>query len=318
MDPSMLAALWDSPIVSRIAFQGRPAPKGVNIQPGETDGVISVGDSVEVGYRLCHGVATPRIVVVFFHGNAELCSDVSFFAKNFYECSAAVIAVDYRGYGWGTGTPSLGTLSTDADRAADAIPGILKEFGLGDLPLIAHGRSIGATCAVHLAATRPHQFCGLVLESGLMSVKDLPMVQPILQMMMPNLQQLLPQVPEPVQTLAKMRDVRVPTLITHGDDDKIVPFSQAQAALSSCGSAVKRLERVRRGGHNDLHSVALTQITEATQWLYKAATAPPLTRDQVATLSVKQLKEELKHRSLDSTGCVEKEDLVKLLLSHFS
>lgn len=37
------------------------------------------------------------------------------------------------------------------------------------------GRSIGATCAVHLA--KSHTVHGLIVDSGLMSIKQLPTVQ---------------------------------------------------------------------------------------------------------------------------------------------
>ena len=39
------------------------------------------------------------------------------------------------------------------------------------------GRSIGATCAVHLAANKARKVHGLVVDSGLMSIKQLPTVQ---------------------------------------------------------------------------------------------------------------------------------------------
>lgn len=38
------------------------------------------------------------------------------------------------------------------------------------------GRSIGATCAVHLAA-KSQKVHGLIVDSGLMSIKQLPTVQ---------------------------------------------------------------------------------------------------------------------------------------------
>ena len=39
------------------------------------------------------------------------------------------------------------------------------------------GRSIGATCAVHLASKHPREVHGLIIDSGLMSIKQLPRVQ---------------------------------------------------------------------------------------------------------------------------------------------
>eukprot|EP00667_Euglena_gracilis_P011894 EG_transcript_12188 len=59
-----------------------------------------------------------------------------------------------------------------------------------------------------------------------------------------------------------MREVRLPTLIVHGDEDEIVPYAQAQAAFANCPAPVKKLETVRGGGHNDLQSVGSAQVQE--------------------------------------------------------
>eukprot|EP00667_Euglena_gracilis_P014018 EG_transcript_14518 len=315
MNPAMLGAVWDSPMVAQLAFPARTVARGHNRQSGEEDGAVEVDADVAVGYRLYHGVKDPKVVIIFFHGNAELCADLSFFIHDFYRHYAAVLAVDYRGYGWSTGTPQFSKLCPDADRVADKLPDILKGHGLDQVPLVLLGRSIGATCAVHLAATRPQQFRALVVESGLMTVKDLPMIRPILAMV-PNVQQLLPLLPEPVQTLPKMREVRLPTLIVHGDEDEIVPYTQAQAAFANCPAPVKKLETVRGGGHNDLQSVGSAQVQEGMKWIIHTITAPPLTKERVAELSVRELKQELQLRNIDCSECVEKSDLVRLLQSH--
>lgn len=48
------------------------------------------------------------------------------------------------------------------------------------MPYVVMGRSIGATCAVHLASTKM-QVHGLILDSGLMSIPDLPLVRRYVQ-----------------------------------------------------------------------------------------------------------------------------------------
>ena len=69
----------------------------------------------------------------------------------------------------------LSTLLTDAEAVIPALPGVLQEFAT--CPLILFGRSIGSTCAVHLATKYEDMFKGLVLESGLTKITELPMVQ---------------------------------------------------------------------------------------------------------------------------------------------
>ena len=62
---------------------------------------------------------------------------------------------------------------------------------------------MGATCAVHLGTSFPDVYAGVILESGLQTVKDLPMLAP-LSMMIPGADQMLPMLPEPLGTLEKV------------------------------------------------------------------------------------------------------------------
>ena len=49
----------------------------------------------------------PKIVVYFFHGNAEVCTAMDDIAEMLHAHGAALLSIDYRGYAWGTGQPSL-------------------------------------------------------------------------------------------------------------------------------------------------------------------------------------------------------------------
>lgn len=118
-----------------------------------------MGDGVELGWRLyarsAAGAASDP-VVVYCHANAETVADVEHLAPLLHSAgAAAVFAVDYRGYGWSTGTPSFGTLLGDIERVVAELPDILARFALGGRPLVAYGRSLGAACAVHVASTLP-------------------------------------------------------------------------------------------------------------------------------------------------------------------
>ena len=82
-----------------------------------------------------------------------------------------------RGYAWGTGQPSLTKLCADAEACFAAQVELLAAAGVPpSARRVCWGRSIGATCAVHLAARYAAGVHGLVIDSGLMSIKALPMV----------------------------------------------------------------------------------------------------------------------------------------------
>jgi len=137
------------------------------------------------------------------------------------------------------------------------VPGILrKDSSLKpeEVSLVVHGRSLGSTCAVHLAARGGNYELApsaLVVESGFMSLLDLPMVQKI-GCTMPQLMTALLQEPCPLDTLQDMSEVTLPTLLLHGDRDEMCPIDQAIGAHKACASSVKKLVRFPRCHHNDL------------------------------------------------------------------
>ena len=88
---SMLAGFWDSPLVAQIAFPARPATAGDGCAGGMTDGSVDVGGGGSNAYRLCAGLpeAKRRAVCVYFHGNAEICTDICHGISGFYDAGVA-------------------------------------------------------------------------------------------------------------------------------------------------------------------------------------------------------------------------------------
>eukprot|EP00913_Durusdinium_trenchii_P019688 g18509.t1 len=83
---------------------------------------------------------------------------------------ASTLVVDFRGYGYSTGHPSLGTMSSDGERVVEYLPTLFQRHALpwpwpGGLYLL--GRSMGGIVACHLAALKADLFQGVILESTL-------------------------------------------------------------------------------------------------------------------------------------------------------
>ena len=312
---SMLAGFWDSPLVAQIAFPARPASKGDGLQAGMDDGEIAV-DGGSVAYRVYSGLPADkrRAVCVYFHGNAEICTDVGYGISDFYDAGVGILSVDYRGYAWSKGQPKMSSLCPDAEAVHAQVPTILAKAGLEGLPVLLFGRSLGATCAVHLATTFPEAYAGVVLESGLQTIKDLPMLAPLSQMI-PGADAMLPMLPEPLGTLEKMGKLSLPVLFIHALADEIVPFAQAEKAFARAPSADKAFEKVAGGaGHNDLLARAHGQYFAAFTGFLDRVAGGGMTAEDVEGLSVKELKAALNQRSIDHAHCVEKSELKALLL----
>jgi len=253
-------------MVAMIAFH--PRKSEMNAAPvGEMrDGTIALADGSSLGYRLygrppLEDGSLPT-VLVFHHGNAELATDFEGFTEPLHALGCALLVVDYRGFGWSTGTASIKKLSPDADEVAAALPKLLEEHSLSGAPLVLWGRSIGATSTVQLAVAHGDMFKGLIVESGLMDINSLPMVQQM-SFMLPGGPALLTHLPDPLGTLDKLERVTIPALVMHGDQDEIVPVSQGQECHSRITSAEKTLKIFAGAGHNNVQSSHQEEYNEA-------------------------------------------------------
>mmetsp|Transcript_72459 Transcript_72459/g.223928 ORF Transcript_72459/g.223928 Transcript_72459/m.223928 type:complete len:334 (+) Transcript_72459:81-1082(+) len=258
-------SLWDSDLVANVAFRPRkcqPSKRSGSSGSSWIDSDVAAQDGTRIAYRL---YTSPRVqpagkpaVLIYFHANAELCTELEDEVSQLFDCGfQAVLCPEFRGYAWSGGKPRLGSLCSDAEAVFDAAESILGDAGLpaGTPPgIVLHGRSLGSACAVHLAARRGTRASALLVESGVMSLLELPMVRQ-LGAMMPEMLQLLRAQPCPLSTLAEMREVKLPTLVIHGDRDEISPVDQAVAAHRACGSSVKRLVRYPRCHHNDVRAL---------------------------------------------------------------
>lgn len=248
--------IWDNPMVASIAFHpSRVEPSHLGATSGPIrDGTFDVAGGDKVSYRLYvpPDATAAKVVVFFFHGNAEVCTAMDYLADMLHCHGAALLSIDYRGYSWGTGQPGLTKLCSDAEQCFAASQAVLDAAGCGTAKRVVHGRSIGATCAVHLASKFGSQVHGMIIDSGLMSLKQLPMVQMMGAMLFSTQPQMWQMLPEPFDTLGKLAAVSCPTLVMHGDADEIVPCAQARQCNEKCAAAQKKLRCWEGAGHNNV------------------------------------------------------------------
>jgi fermentation-respiration switch protein FrsA (DUF1100 family) len=149
-----------------------------------------------------------------------------------------VAAIDYRGYGLSTGSPSEQGLYRDVD-AALAWASTLRR---ADVPLVFWGRSLGTTMAAYAASkTRPD---GLILESGFPDMRAVIRDSPLLRALSVFASYRLP-------TAEYAAHAGVPVLVMHGDADTVIPFRNGQALFDALPQP-KRFVVIPGGDHNDL------------------------------------------------------------------
>jgi fermentation-respiration switch protein FrsA (DUF1100 family) len=151
-----------------------------------------------------------------------------------------VLLFDYRGYGRSAGRPDEEGTYRDA-RAAWRY--LAEERGKPAERLVLFGESLGAAVALDLATSRPCR--ALILESPFTSIRDMAAaVFPFLP--------VGPLLHTRYDNLAKIRSLRVPLLVLHGEADEVVPFAQGRR-LFDAAPEPKRFFPIPLAGHNDTY-----------------------------------------------------------------
>jgi len=206
--------------------------------PGVEETMLTAAD----GETLIAWVVPPREgkpVLLFFHGNAgnfgRPIRQTRFRALT--QDGAGLFAVNYRGYGGSTGSPTEDGLAQDA-RAAYAAA--VARFGAERL--VGYGESLGTGVVVKLAAEVPLK--AVILEAPYLSTVAVA-------------QQLYPYVPvglfmhDQFHSDRAIGKVKAPLLVLHGQRDGVIPFSQGEA-LFSLANPPKRFIRFPDGNHENL------------------------------------------------------------------
>jgi alpha-beta hydrolase superfamily lysophospholipase len=195
-------------------------------------------------------------VVLYLHGARWNLTGSVTRIDRWRQLGFAVLAVDYRGFGKSSDVaPTEAFAYEDAEAAWDYIATIApgrKRFIVG--------HSLGGAIAAELARRRP-EAAGLVLEATFTSVGD--MVSQSKWGFLP-VSLILTQ---KFDTLAKMPEVKVPVLITHGTRDSIVPFAMGER-LFEAATSPKRFIKVDGAGHHNLSGVAFAQYRVALTELF--------------------------------------------------
>ncbi len=181
-----------------------------------------------------------RWSVLFCHGNAGNISHRLERARLMQQrLAASVLLFDYRGFGRSSGSPDEDGTYRDA-RAA--YRHLVEERRIASGRLVLWGESLGAAVAVQLAVEQPS--AAVVLESPFTSNPDMaraayPFLPPVGRLIRTR-----------YETLSKVKGLRVPLLVLHGERDEIVPFAQGRRVFLAAPEP-KRFFAIPGAGHND-------------------------------------------------------------------
>jgi alpha-beta hydrolase superfamily lysophospholipase len=238
----------DSPLIVNNLFFPRTAIMRTHPDKDSVkDGLIPIDDEVKLGYRMyMHHTTTP--VLLYFHGNGEIASDYDSIAPLYNRVGVSLLVIDYRGYGWSTSTPLTSQLLPDAQVALDKVDIILSDCGIvPGRPLFVKGRSLGSAPAIYLAQQNPDKLKGLIVESGFAAA---PSLFARLGISLLSIGQ--DDVTLPLFNAKRMKDVRLPLLVIHGEKDTLIPVSHGKELFEACQVEDKVLHIIPGAGHNNL------------------------------------------------------------------
>ncbi len=244
----VLVALWA--MQERITF---PAPKAALPDPLQT---LGYGEKVElrmhdgtqlVGWYLPPvSAAAPRrpfAAVLWFYGNGETIADIWPIIRDFRPPHAALLVVDYPGYGGSGGRTTEAGIYEAADLAYETL---VHRPDVDPHRIFVYGRSLGSAAATHTAAT--HRVAGMILESPFTNARA----------MAARHYRIFPKVLVRLKldNLARMNQIHCATLIFHGTADMLVPIDMGkEVAAAAAGGGPVEFVMIDGAGHNETYDL---------------------------------------------------------------
>jgi len=260
----MAQPLLDRPEVSQVLFYPRRAYDLASALAGARSIGVQVEPGIVLGGQL-YPAAPDAPAILFFHGNGEIAQDYDDVAPMYTRLGITLLVMDYRGYGASGGTPTASHLLSDAVAVFQAMGRLLNENGLAPVRLYVMGRSLGSAAAIEIAARADERLAGLIVESGLANTLAL-LARLGLQVRGADEER------DGFGSGAKLSRIALPVLIIHGQDDVLIPASDAHELHRRCASPDKQLVLIPRAGHNDLMMVGMRMYMEAIRQFVKGNT----------------------------------------------
>ncbi len=149
-------------------------------------------------------------VVIYFHGNYGHIGTRAVRARDFIDAGYGVLLAGYRYNSGAGGEPSEEGLIADARAALEFV----RSEGITGHRIVLYGESLGTGVAVALATE--NDIGALVLEMPYTSIGDVAQ----------DIYWYLPAkwlVRDNFDSLARIRNVRAPVLVIHGENDNVIP-----------------------------------------------------------------------------------------------
>ena len=247
MNSDSILYFMDKQEILEIIFPVAYAQYHFNSPPPETEGMpfhfIEVESGIKIGCRFFK--ASKRFpTILYFHGNGETVLDQDWLAVYYLSRGMNFFAADYRGYGVSDGKPTITNLFHDCREIYRGFKKMINEKGYNPAYFVM-GRSLGSISAIETAYHYQSEIKGLIVESG--AAGNFALIQRYLNPFeMSRLEDTR------FMNKGKIKDITIPTLIIHGENDEIIPAREGRELYEKSGAKEKELLIIPNSGHNDL------------------------------------------------------------------
>lgn len=208
---------------------------------------IEVATDVVIGCRFfIHDKSSPNIL--FFHGNGEKVCDYDEIGPMYNASGMNFLVVDYRGYGWSNGTPTVTNMLEDAEILFQETRNWLS-FNQFTGAFFLMGRSLGSISAIDLAKNHDDDIRGLILESAIADTIPLAISLGL------NLDSSDFTEEDGFRNLQKIEKVTKPTFIFHGALDELIHAAEAEKLQAHSGARTKEFVIIPGAQHNTMIAV---------------------------------------------------------------
>ena len=216
--------------------------------------------------QLARSKGNADVYILRFYGNADRAERWPAAETEMWNDRAVEIwGMNYPGFGGSTGSVRLSKIGPAALAAFDEL-----RRHAGDQPIVPFGTSIGATAALHVAASRPAGIAGLMLQNP----------PPLREMILRrfgwwNLWLLAGpvalQIPKDLDSISNAKAINAPAIFLLAEKDEIVP-PRYHRLVVDVYSGEKRVISVSGAYHNDpIEGTALADLNNALDWLLTKA-----------------------------------------------
>jgi len=226
-----------------------PAPRGTLPDPhaalgsGERIELVMRDGTRLVGWYLPPAAsptaASPTAALLWFYGNGEMIGAIWPTIRDFRPPNAALLVVDYPGYGASGGVASEAGLYEAGALAYDAL---VQRPGVDRSRIYVYGRSLGSAVATRTAAE--HDVAGLILESPFTSAREMAVrTYRIFPTFLVRLQ---------LNNLETIKRVRCPVLVFHGTADRLAPIDMGRRVAAAAPGPTEFV-MIEGAGHNETY-----------------------------------------------------------------